>query len=95
MNKTLIMATSLIVAGLTVSVVGLLVVANAVHHLKYFSLGEDLGQWREAKDWGQNLEIVGTAIMIGGVFVILFLRKRKGSPAVTSIPKEGPVPGTL
>ncbi len=95
MNKTLILATSLIIGGLVVSVVGFLVVANADHHLKYFSLGEDLGQWRDARDWGQDLEIVGAAIIVGAGVVVLLSRRRKGGPAAVSVPKEGPAPGTM
>jgi hypothetical protein len=95
MNKTLILVTSLIIAGLVVYVVGFLVVANADHHLKYFSLGEDLSQWRDAKDWGQDLEIVGAAITIGAVVIGLLFRRRRGGPAAISVPKEGPAPGTV
>ena len=95
MNKALILATCLSIAGVAVSVVGFLVVADADHHLKYFSLGEDLDQWRDAKEWGQDLEIVGAAIVIGAVVVVLLLRVRKGGPTVISVPKDGPAPGTL
>ena len=95
MNKTLILAASLCIVGLTVFVVGFLVVANADHQLKYFALGEDLSQWRDARDLGEDLEAVGAAFIVGAVVAALLPRRRKGDPSATSVPKEGPAPGTM
>jgi hypothetical protein len=67
----ILVAIGLIAAGVVVSVAGFLVVADAEHHLEYFSLGEDLNQWRDAKDWGHNLEYVGAAIGIVGLTLLV------------------------
>jgi hypothetical protein len=71
-----ILSVGLIVAGVLMSVFGFLMIADAEHHLEFWSLGEDLGKWEDKKEDGLNVELIGICTAFGGFALLLVVAGR-------------------